>query len=121
MAKRETAIAESPYKAPHSDTAAPTRWRILPASTLTIFGGCLAIISPLQIVIYLAGFSRDPSSTSAPAKFVTGLVIMTIAGIAAIAAGRFWWHCRWRRGIVTTLTAYGLGVLAASLAWPDSF
>ena len=117
----ETSIAESPYKAPSSDVAAPTRWRILPAATLTFFGGCLAVMSPLNLAIYFAGFSHEPSTVSSPAKFVTGLVMMTIAGIAAIATGRLWWQCRWRWAIVSTLVSYGLGVLAASLAWPESF
>jgi hypothetical protein len=87
---------------------------------MIIFGGLTAIMSPLNIAFYIAGWESLPSRASSPTSYVAGLVVMTIVGGAAIWSGRLWWRQQWRWAIVCTLATYALGVLASSLAYSDS-
>ncbi|MFO0978160.1 MAG: hypothetical protein U0996_17265 [Planctomycetaceae bacterium] len=109
---------ESPHE-PATRSLPATRWRIIPAALLILFGTILFLLSTLNFLLAAVGFRPFGVNNSTPPQFLTGTLIMAFVGGGAIYAGRFWWRGKWRHAIICTVICYLLGVFAASMAFPN--
>ena len=109
---------ESPYEPP-AQLAPATRWRMIPAALLTLFGAILLILSVLNFLLVALGFRPFGVHNSTPSQFMLGTLIMAVASGGATYAGKLWWSQKWRSAIICTVICYLLGVCAAALAFPD--
>ena len=109
---------ESPYEPP-PQLAPVTRWRVIPAALLTLFGALLLIVSILNFLLAALGFRPFGVHNSTPLQFMLGTLIMAVASGGATYAGTLWWSQKWRSAIICTIIFYLLGVSAAALAFPD--
>ena len=108
---------DSPYEAPSQPEPA-TRWRMIPATLLALFGAILLILSILNLLLPLLGFRPLGVNNSTPPQFILGTFMMAVASVGATYAGRLWWNQKWRNAVICTIVAYLLGVSAAALAFP---
>lgn len=101
----------SPFDAPEQlEEPQQTRWRIIPAALLSIFGLVLIIGGLLTTILIF--FVQLPPARPRSALLLNAVLWTGIGAIIA-AAGRMVWRRQWLAAVLTTLIAWALGAVTA--------
>jgi hypothetical protein len=90
-----------------------TRWRIIPAYFLIMFGGLVFILSVLNLLLMLAGIAWPHIIPwQSPFRAAAAMILMLVSSVFWSTSGYMILRSRWGRMLLTLAIAYIVGALA---------